>query len=186
VRYAHFGEGGYAESERVIRELLEEAGRTVGAQHADGRGITPSAQVTTPETYLGSLRAERFVNGAILPGAQDFGTPATPPDDHLAYAGVWRIARESATAVEGAALELRFGAAHVYLVLSSPGQPRRMRVLLDGRPLPDRLAGADVHGGVVTISEQRLYDLVDLPRVEHRLLRLEPEPGVSGYAFTFG
>jgi hypothetical protein len=61
-----------------------------------------------------------------------------------------------------------------------------MRVLLDGRPIPDSLAGSDVHGGVVEVSAQRLYNLVDLPWVGHHLLRLEPEAGVSGYAFTFG
>jgi hypothetical protein len=61
-----------------------------------------------------------------------------------------------------------------------------MKVLLDGRPIPDRLAGADVHGGSVTVDQHRLYDLVDLPRVERHQLTLVPEGGVSGYAFTFG
>jgi hypothetical protein len=91
-----------------------------------------------------------------------------------------------ATAGAGAALALRFGARRVYLVLGSPGRPRRMRVLLDGRPIPDALAGSDVHGGVATISSQRLYTLVNLPRAGSHLLRLEPEPGIGGYAFTFG
>jgi len=61
-----------------------------------------------------------------------------------------------------------------------------VRVLLDGSPIPDRLAGADVKSGVVEVSGQRLYDLVDLPQVEHRVLRLLPQKGVMGYAFTFG
>ena len=87
---------------------------------------------------------------------------------------------------EGGALELHFGARRVYLVLGSPGRSRRMRVLLYGRPIPDRLAGTDVHGGVVDITAQRLYDLVDLPKVEQGRLRLVPEAGVTAYAFTFG
>jgi hypothetical protein len=61
-----------------------------------------------------------------------------------------------------------------------------MQVLLDGRPIPAALAGADVHGGAVTISSQRLYELVDLPRVEQHVLELRPEAGVEGYSFTFG
>ena len=61
-----------------------------------------------------------------------------------------------------------------------------MRVLLDGRPIPDALAGADVHGGSVEVAAHRLYDLVDLPGVERHELTLVPEAGVSGYAFTFG
>jgi hypothetical protein len=61
-----------------------------------------------------------------------------------------------------------------------------MRVLLDGRPIAPADAGADVHDGVVTVSAQRLYSLVDLPKVESHVLRLLPEPGIAGYAFTFG
>ncbi len=81
---------------------------------------------------------------------------------------------------------MSFGARRVYLVLGSPGHSRRMRVLLDGRPISSSAAGADVHNGVVTITDQRLYNLVDLPRVENHVLTLIPEAGVTGYAFTFG
>jgi hypothetical protein len=59
-------------------------------------------------------------------------------------------------------------------------------VLLDGRPLPGELAGADVRDGVAVVDQQRLYRLVELPRAERHLLTLELAPGVSGYAFTFG
>jgi hypothetical protein len=59
-------------------------------------------------------------------------------------------------------------------------------VLLDGRPLPDAVAGRDVSAARLTVSAQRLYRLVSLPRVEDRRLTLKLPPGVSGYAFTFG
>jgi cytochrome c biogenesis protein CcdA/thiol-disulfide isomerase/thioredoxin len=185
ARFVHFGEGAYGEKEKVIRELLAEAGHPVSGGESGARGMSASVGVTTPESYLGSLRADRFVNGRIVPGLHDFGEPRRPSADQLAYRGRWKVAPESATAA-GGALELAFGARRVYLVLGSPGRHRRLRVLLDGRPIPDRLAGADVKSGVVEVSGQRLYDLVDLPRVEHRVLRLLPEPGVMGYAFTFG
>lgn len=185
VRFVHFGEGAYEEKERVIRELLAESGRTVGAGDSGASGIEASAGVTTPESYLGALRADRFVNGPIAPGAQDFGRAPAPPRDALAYSGRWQVGEEKATAA-GGSLELNFGARRVYLVLGSPGEPRRVRVLLDGKPIPPRLAGDDVVGGAVTVDEQRLYDLVDLPKVEQRRLRLVPESGVEGYAFTFG
>jgi cytochrome c biogenesis protein CcdA/thiol-disulfide isomerase/thioredoxin len=185
VRYTHFGEGEYGEKEKVIRELLAEAGHRVGRGGSGASGIEASAGVTTPESYLGSARAERFVNGAIESGRRDFGSPPSPPADHLAYSGRWKVAPESATA-EGGALDLSFGARRVYLVLGSPGRSRRVRVLLDGHPIPDRLAGADVKDGAVTVSSQRLYSLVELPRVERHTLRLVPEEGVMGYAFTFG
>jgi cytochrome c biogenesis protein CcdA/thiol-disulfide isomerase/thioredoxin len=185
VRYAHFGEGEYGKKERIIRELLAEAGRPVAARESGAHGIAPSPSVTTPETYLGAARAERFVNPMLSPGSHDFGHPPSPPPDEFAYRGRWKITLESATA-EGGSLDLNFGARRVYLVLGSPGRSRQMRVLLDGRPIPDSLAGSDVHGGAVTITAQRLYNLVDLPRVEKHVLTLKPEKGVMGYAFTFG
>ena len=185
VRYAHFGEGDYAKKEQIIRELLAEAGRPVAKKESGAHGIAPSASVTTPETYLGAERAERFVNPMLSPGSHDFGRPSSPPPNEFAYRGRWKIALQSATA-EGGALDLNFGARRVYLVLGSPGHPRHMRVLLDGRPIPDSLAGSDVHGGMVEIIAQRLYNLVDLPKVEKHVLTLEPERGVMGYAFTFG
>jgi len=78
------------------------------------------------------------------------------------------------------------GARKVFLVLGSPGRPRRVRVLLDGRPLPDALAGPDVRGGVATVRAQRLYRLVDFGRVRRARIAVLPDAGVAGYAFTFG
>lgn len=186
VRFVHFGEGEYEETEAAIRELLAEAGHRPGA-HAKARVETASPQVTTPESYLGSARATRFVNGLITPGTQTFELPASGlAPDSLAYEGRWRIAPDEATAVAGARLHLAFGAKRVFLVLGSDGRPRRLRVLLDGKLVPAALAGRDVHGGVATVQRQRLYRLVELPRAGRHLLTLEFDPGISGYAFTFG
>jgi hypothetical protein len=75
----------------------------------------------------------------------------------------------------------------VFLVLgTADGRARHVRVLLDGRPITRSRAGADVRNGVLTVRRQRLYRLVSLPRVERRLLTLRFDPGVTGYAFTFG
>ncbi len=185
VRYADFGEGSYGKKEEVIRQLLAEAGDRVGRRRSGAHGIAPSAGVTTPETYLGPYRAERFTNPELSPGLHDFSAPAALPPNEFAYHGRWRIGLKSATAA-GGSLDLNFGARRVYLVLGSPGHSRKLRVMLDGRPIPAAAAGSDVHGGVVTVSGQRLYNLVDLPRVEHHVLELVPEAGVTGYAFTFG
>jgi cytochrome c biogenesis protein CcdA/thiol-disulfide isomerase/thioredoxin len=187
VRYAHFGEGEYDETEKVIRELLAEAGRRPGAKMTHVAGEQPSAQVTTPETYLGAWRAERFANGRIVLGTHRFQAPTRLGPDQLAYGGTWRIRQYSAVAGRGASLDLSFGARRVFLVLGSQGDaPRRVRVLLDGKPITARAAGRDVHNGVATITGQRLYRLVELPRAERHRLSLELAPGVSGYAFTFG
>ena len=185
VRYVHFGEGEYGEKEKVIRELLAEAGMKVPGKETQVKALAPSKTVTTPETYLGPERAERFTNAELSPGLHDFSAPTALPPNEFAYHGRWRIGLDSATAA-GGSLDLNFGARRVYLVLGSPGHPRRMKVMLDGRPIASADAGSDVDGGVVTVDSQRLYNLVDLPRVEGHVLELEPQPGVTGYAFTFG
>ncbi len=185
VRFAHYGEGEYGEKEKIIRELLAEAGRPVAKHDSGAKGIEASRGVTTPETYLGAARAERFTNPMLSPGSHDFAKPPAPGPNEFAYTGRWKISLESATA-EGGSLALNFGARRVYLVLGSPGQDRNVRVLLDGKPIPAGLAGSDVEGGSVEVTGQRLYNLVDMPGVGHHVLTLEPEAGVMGYAFTFG
>jgi len=187
VRLVHFGEGSYSETEAGIRSLLAEAGHDRLGGHAQAHVERPDAHAT-PESYLGAARAERFANGPILPGTQRFeAVPSSSlSSGELAYGGEWRIDRESATAGTDASLELNFTAQSAFLVLGSAGGPRRMQVLLDGRPIPNSLAGPDVHNGVATISNQRLYRLVDLPHPESHVLTLRPQQGISGYAFTFG
>jgi cytochrome c biogenesis protein CcdA/thiol-disulfide isomerase/thioredoxin len=187
VRFAHFGEGSYGEKEKVIRALLAEAGKEVGNAKADAgvHAIAASRTLTTPETYLGAARAERFTNPMLSPGLHDFSAPAALPANEFAYHGEWKIALDSASAA-GGSLDLNFGARRVYLVLGSPTEPRRVKVMLDGKPISSRDAGSDVSEGYVTVDSQRLYNLVALPRVEHHVLELEPEPGVMAYAFTFG
>jgi cytochrome c biogenesis protein CcdA/thiol-disulfide isomerase/thioredoxin len=187
IRYVHFGEGKYGTTERAIRSLLAEAGqRRLGAD-ARARAQRPSPGVTTPETYLGAARAERFLNGPVVVGTTTYRPLRVGlPPDHLAYGGTWRITPESATAGPGASVALNFGARRVFLVVGSPGRARTMRVLLDGHSIPDRFAGSDVRGGTARIESQRLYRLVDLPKVGRHDLKLKLAPGISGYALTFG
>ncbi len=187
VRYATFGEGDYDKTETAIRALLAEAGANVGAMSHPADVVVPSEQAT-PETYLGTDRAQGWINGPS-PGLHDYG-PADDPKlgvSQFAFSGTWQIAGQPAEAVANAGIEVEFQAKHVYLVLSSPGErPSTVQVLLDGRPIPAALAGADVHRGVVTVRHQRLYSLVSLPHDERGRLTLRLAPGVTGYAFTFG
>ncbi|MGK2956376.1 MAG: cytochrome c biogenesis protein DipZ [Solirubrobacterales bacterium] len=185
VRYAHFGEGEYEEKEQVIRDLLVEAGRDPGKGESGASGQTISSGVTTPESYLGSARAENFRNGLILDGVRDFGELKTPGQDQLSYGGKWLISPDFATA-DGGEIELNFGARRVFLVLGSPGRPRTLKVMLDGKPIPAADQGKDVRNGTVTIGDERLYSLVDMPNAGDHTLTLEPQAGVKAYAFTFG
>ncbi len=191
VRYTAVGEGDYDKTETAIRALLAQGGYQVGAK-SHPTGVVVPTEVATPETYLGTARAEGWINGP-KPGVHDYGQ--SPPAaglalNNFAYGGSWNIAAQPAEALSGPhqpTVEAEFLAKHVYLVLSSPGErPLGVQVLLDGRPIPAADAGADVHGGIVTVRRQRLYSLVSLSGDQQHRLTLRFAPGVSGYAFTFG
>jgi cytochrome c biogenesis protein CcdA/thiol-disulfide isomerase/thioredoxin len=188
VRYTHFGEGDYGKTEGAIRSLLQEASSTPLGRRARAGAEVPSARLQTPETYLGSARSDR-----VLPSAVRSGTHTYRPLsgrlrlNHLTFGGTWSIGEEAATARAGSTLKLAFAARRVFLVLGSEGGAARpLRILLDGRPVSRRRAGGDAHGSIVTVRGQRLYRLIDLPKVERHELELHPAPGISGYAFTFG
>ena len=188
VRLAAFGEGDDTKKEQAIRSLLDERGASRLGALTHTRAQAASNAVLTPESYLGGERAERFAGGRLTPGARDFGPllTAAPPPSHLRYSGRWTIRRDSALAGASAGLTLRFHARRVFLVLGSPGRTRDVHVLLDGRPITARAAGPDVTNGRARVGFQRLYRLVDLPRVSDGTLTVLPQQGVRGYAFTFG
>jgi cytochrome c biogenesis protein CcdA/thiol-disulfide isomerase/thioredoxin len=182
VRYVHFGEGEYEQTEDAIRALLAEAGRAapraaaVPGAASDG----PASAGQTPESYLGFERAERFVGTPPEPGRARFAPPpgraGAIPLHHLALEGRWRVERaRSVAAGEDARLHLRFRARRVFLVLGSAGGPRSVAVRLDGRP---RRA--------VRVRSHRLYEVARLPRAGEHLLTLTLPKGTEAYAFTFG
>jgi cytochrome c biogenesis protein CcdA/thiol-disulfide isomerase/thioredoxin len=187
VRYTAFGEGDYDKTETAIRALLAEAGYQV-AGRGHPKGVIVPSQQATPETYLGTARAQGWVNGPRV-GLHAYGSAGRQSleTSEFAYSGEWNIAEQPATAVSGAGIEVEFQAKNVYLVLSSPGErPLPVHVLLDGRPISAADAGSDVHAGVLTVRGQRLYTLVSLPGNQRHRLALRLATGVSGYAFTFG
>jgi hypothetical protein len=60
--------------------------------------------------------------------------------------------------------------------MSSRGnRPRNVHVLVDGKPFR-----------TVRVRDQKLYELVALPRAATSRLELRLDAGVAGYAFTFG
>ncbi len=190
VRYTHFGEGEYDVTEAAIRALLKESGERALGTLARAQGVVVPGVEATPETYLGTKRARGWVPTAPRSGTHDYR--AVPPE-HLepnafSLSGRWHADGESARAVgRGAALRARVSGKSVYLVLASRAdRPRRVRVLLDGRPIATAQAGKDVRSGVVRVVGQRLYHLVDLDATREHVLELRFDPGVSGYAFTFG
>ena len=183
VRYAAFGEGDYAKTEAAIRALVAASGaaaRPVGA-------ITPATQ-TSPETYLGTERAQGWLAREPRRGTHRYPRPVRGLAlSRFAFGGTWTIGAQQALAGAGATIDAEVQAKNIYLVLSPPRRRSgRVTVLLDGRPVSAASAGSDVRGGAATVTSQRLYNLVSLPRAERHRLTLRFAPGTSGFAFTFG
>ncbi|MHC8310941.1 cytochrome c biogenesis protein DipZ [Pseudomonas sp. GT1P32] len=199
IRYHHFGEGEYAESERVIQQLLREAGAAKvddGLINANAEGVQLAPdmnEVQSPETYVGYQRAENFVAETSL--APDKVTTYNPPSqlalNDWSLGGQWTVGSERATSSEPASrIVYRFHARDLHLVLGpgADGRPVRFKVLIDGKA-PGDAHGTDVApDGSGSVTEQRLYQLVrQSGAVTDRTFSIEfLDPGVSAYAFTFG
>jgi len=187
VRHTQFGEGEYKQDEAAVRQLLYEAGARHLPPPITAHAMLPSTGLATPETYLNSERSQGFAQ-TLHGGVHFYPGVLEPPVNEFGLHGTWKVTSQSAAPISsGASITGRFQAAHAYLVLTSVGnRPRSVRVVLDGHPIPAELAGADVHGGVVTVRGQRLYSLVSLPAAAAHLLTVDVPPGVSAYDFTFG
>jgi cytochrome c biogenesis protein CcdA/thiol-disulfide isomerase/thioredoxin len=188
VRHTQFGEGSYKQDEAAVRELLYEAGARRLPPPMTATAVMPSKGLATPETYLDSERNQGFAQ-ILKPGTSFYPGVTDPQINEFGLHGTWKVTSQSSTPVSrGAYVISRFQAAHVYLVLTSAGNlPRTVKVLLDGKPISAREAGADVRpGGLVTVRGQRLYSLVSTPTDVTATIKLLIPPKVSAYDFTFG
>jgi thiol-disulfide isomerase/thioredoxin len=196
VRYFHHGEGEYAMSERVIRQLLAEAGHAPagGMAEASASGAEAAAafaEIGSPETYIGYYRADRFASpGGLLHDKPKTYAGAPLALNQWSFEGAWIDNRQSARSLQpGTKLSFRFHARDLHLVLgSASGKPLRFRVTLDGAA-PGGDSGVDAKpDGSGTVTGQRLYQLVrQKGPVRDRTFTITfLDPGVEAFSFTFG
>jgi cytochrome c biogenesis protein CcdA/thiol-disulfide isomerase/thioredoxin len=187
VRHTQFGEGDYKQDEAAVRQLLFDAGAHRLPPPMTAKAIMPSKSLATPETYLDDQRSQGFAQ-PLESGVRPYPGAGNLQLNEFALKGIWWVTGQSATPVgKPATISGRVQAARIYLVMTSAGNtPRKVRVLLDGRPISDKQSGADVQGGIVTVRGQRLYSLVSLPGDQQHELTVQLPPGVSAYDFTFG
>ena len=199
IRHHQFGEGDYEQSERIIQQLLAEAGMA-GSGHelvaVDGRGAEAAADwgsLKSPENYVGYERTENFASpgGAVLDKHRVYAAPAQLRLNHWALSGDWTVGRQ-ATVLNKAngRIAYRFHARDLHLVMgpATRGTSVRFRVLIDGQP-PGAAHGINVDSqGNGTVTEQRLYQLIRQAQpITDRQLEIEfLDAGVEAFAFTFG
>jgi thiol-disulfide isomerase/thioredoxin len=188
IRYHHYGEGAYDECERVIQELLRDAGAEgipddLVSPELEGFEVQADwATLESPETYLGSEQASNFA-------------PGVPAEDlelnQWTLVGDWAIERRASVLRGGeGSLVFRFHARDVNLIIGPPakGSSLPFRVALDGEP-PGDAHGFDVdEQGRGAVNEQRLYQLVREPgEIANRTFEISFDaPGAEAYCFTFG
>jgi thiol-disulfide isomerase/thioredoxin len=163
IRYHHFGEGAYDETERVIQRLLSESGRKTDNKlvKVTPRGLEVAADFGTlrsPESYLGYQKAEAFASDALQDAPRVYSVPKLSLNQ-WALAGDWTV--------KGGAV-----------VLNKP----------DGQ-IVYAAHGTDIdEQGNGTAGRQRTYQLV---REQQRIVDRDFEirfagPGVEAFCFTFG
>ena len=199
VRHHHFGEGEYEQSERVIQQLLTEAGTGgVGRElvSVNASGIEAAADwdsLKSPENYVGYGRTENFASpGGVAPDERHvYEAPAQLRLNQWALSGDWTM-EKGAVALNKAGGRIAYGfhARDLNLVMgpSARGTSVRFRVTLDGQP-PRAAHGSDVdEQGNGTVTEQRLYQLIRQPKpITDRRFEIEfLDPGAAAFAFTFG
>jgi cytochrome c biogenesis protein CcdA/thiol-disulfide isomerase/thioredoxin len=199
IRYHHFGEGKYDESEEVIQQLLREKNSSLqvgGLVQVNGAGVQAApdlGNVASPETYVGYGRQENYASPQKIEkdGKQTYTAPARPSVNQWGLVGSWNVSEEHASLVTAPGKVIfRFHARDLHLVLGpgKNGQPVKFRVRIDGTaPGEDRGADTDADGNGI-VKEYRLYQLVrQRGKVEDRTFEIEfLDPGVQVFAFTFG
>jgi thiol-disulfide isomerase/thioredoxin len=200
IRHHQFGEGRYEECERVIQQLLRDAG---GEDIGDGLvsvaadGFEAQADWTnlgSPETYLGYEQAQNFASpgGAAFDEARTYVAPDSLMLNRWALSGDWTIERGASVLNRAdGRIAFRFHARDVHLVMRAHerGGSVPFRVLVDGEP-PGDAHGLDVdEQGQGTVVQPRLYQLIRKqgPITSDSTLEITfLAPGVEAYVFTFG
>lgn len=197
----HVGEGGYGQTEQVIRRLLEERRRVLHIQEAmpSGSLVKPHGaadvdfgSIGTPEIYLGAETTRGNFGspeGLEQGRAIRYVLPEAFTPNQIYLEGEWfndadHLRLQSATGK----LVLIYNAKSVNLVAGAPGAGARLLVKIDGRYIGQSYSCEDVgEGGMIKVSGQDIYHIVCGQGYGRHKLEIEVDgPGLSVYAFTFG
>lgn len=191
LRYQHFGEGEYSETENVIRLLL-------GVDEASPRAVDPKIKgenitaAITPETYLGSLRGASGSPEELLAGTRTYTLPKTLNRNLYAMQGEWLVNREFIESTNTNSLfQLRYQAGEVNLVLDRVKDDGDFEIQLDAKPVAAANRGKDIveRDGktYVHVAAGELYHLIENGPADNHILTFVPQAvGLQAYAFTFG
>ncbi len=165
VRREHFGEGGYVETEEAIRELLAENSTMPTDALTATNSVPPISRNQTPETYMGTDRAERNVTTETLSAGEWSLSPNS-----------WSQDNESITStVNGAVLKFNVSAKKVFLVTGSTDSTNKpLSIIFNGTKMPD-----------VIVNNANIYTILSLDSYNSGVLEITVPKGTKLNAFTF-
>jgi cytochrome c biogenesis protein CcdA/thiol-disulfide isomerase/thioredoxin len=175
VRQIKFGEGGYNNTEQLVRELLVDANPGVTLPlPTEGQDVTPVAGATTPETYLGLGKKVNFGGDEeYASGVNSYAYPAELADDSFALEGDWNLGFQYATPnASDASIRLNYTAREVRMVLGGEGE---VTVRSGGKTTTFDVGGSP-----------NSYPLLTTDEIERGSLEVTLGPGLEAYSFTFG
>ncbi len=200
IVFDHQGEGGAAQTEAAIQNMLRAAGvAKLPAIAPDSTGVGGVCYRTTSETYLGYLRGHIGNAHDKLPDTEEaFDDAAEHADDVPYLHGHWRIAPEfiehtRTLAVATEYLQMSYSAFETNLVIGAlDDREAIVDVTIDGAPIPASMAGADVvidEAGKthIHVTNHRMYSIIRADHYHRATLKLGVRSaGLKMYAFTFG
>jgi thiol-disulfide isomerase/thioredoxin len=201
IRYDHIGEGGYAETENAIRNLLTERSNQQGLEISNfnqTKLIVPSTpsvdlnQIKTPELYFGYQYAQSQlgnVQGFNPEKTVNYTIPSSNLDTNVIYLqGLWKNNPDNMELVgPDGKITLVYSAKSVNIVAGGKGQ---VTVTEDGKGVQTNNSskGNDTDAeGKLIIDGQRLYNIADNTNYGNHHIEIDAKgPGFKIYTFTFG
>jgi len=180
IRYTHFGEGDYQETDLAIQSLLNEIGVEPMGGEVEKETVFRGPR-KTPETYLGTRNWRFFGNSTGVPDEKihTYTLPGSFEDDHFYMGGDWQLIEEERQALRSneGVIAMRFTASEINLVMSmeAGAPPAAVAVFVDGAKVTE-----------FTIDYNDLFSLWKGEYGTHDIEIRVTGPGAEGYAFTFG
>lgn len=186
IRYTHFGEGDYDETENMIQTLLKEAGEDISLQKLKTLNTTYILKHLKPIWAYWRISNFMNINEIRRDQTSQYKYKEGLYDNYYDIQGDWVISKEYSQPSVDSSLKLKFNSKDVYLVASSE-MDTEAEIYLDGNLISNEKAGVDVSDGKVNFKDNRIYHLIGLDKPRAHILEIKfLGSDAKIFAFTFG
>jgi cytochrome c biogenesis protein CcdA/thiol-disulfide isomerase/thioredoxin len=192
VRYTHFGEGDYEETDEAIASLLQEIGVDTAGMPIMVDPEVSARRDQTPETYLGerSWPALQNAQGDPTTDVVTYGAPAALQLNRYALVGDWQLGEGERQVLRSTTGEIRMkwqgGEINLVMGLEDPASSPDSAVAGGVQSVEAEAWIDGVMAKKFLIDRDNLFTLYDGEYGEHDLVLKISGKGAEAYAFTFG